>query len=334
VNNPLTKSQPERSDPTARGVSLTNDDAFDNIIRSAGATISRRDSIRVALSGFAALVMWRSGIRDASAQVTDCLCNGQTYKPATQCCISIDEGDFVVQKNPIANLSQCPDRVAHPGHTCLPDGCGSATDGSNQWVPNSFLGAPFGGCCNNHDCCYDRCNSTKSTCDTTFGGCLLSSCASTFSSIPVLAAECAAVSGIYYSAVALTTNGQNAFGASQQLSCDCCGTAPCMQTCQGGNCGAFSSCNNDCGVCFQSTDGSGACSPGDNPCTTYQTCNSQSDCPSGSACTPNTCCGPQGICQPICSGVSPAPPASAVVSKLRRNVQRSAAKVLTPSGYR
>src|ERR1700733_15182216 len=97
----LNKSQPTGPAPAIHNVALTNDDAFDNIIRSVGSTISRRDSIRVALGGLGALVMWRWGIGDASAQVGNCLCNGTLYNPASQCCVSTDDGDFIVQKNPI-----------------------------------------------------------------------------------------------------------------------------------------------------------------------------------------------------------------------------------------
>lgn len=300
-------------------------DAFDNIARSAGAGFSRRESLALAFKGVAALVLWRSGVKLAYAQVANCLCGGMLYDPSVQCCIS----GSIVAKNPIAQLSQCPSPVAHPGHVCKPNGCGS--DYSHYVVPNSYFGAPFGPCCNAHDCCYDECNSSKASCDTALQSCLVASCDATFSTSGIiqshLRSNCESVANLYYDAV--HSLGMSAWTAAQEQSCDCCGDSNCPQTCQGAACFSLGMCADSC-FCFESTDASGACCPS-TPCAGIQTCSSSADCPPGSACTPNTCCGPQGVCQVLCSFVSPAPGAGAKLSQIRKAA--SSAPVLTTAGY-
>jgi RHS repeat-associated protein len=55
-------------------------------------------------------------------------------------------------------------------------GCGSGP--SQPWVPNNPLGYPFLDCCNEHDRCYDDCETkpSRAQCDNTFCSCLASKC--------------------------------------------------------------------------------------------------------------------------------------------------------------
>lgn len=305
---------------------LETSEAFDNIARSAGSVVSRRESIVLALKGIAALALWSAGVRKARAQVANCLCGGMLYDPVSQCCVS----GSIVPKNPIANLAQCPTPTSHPGHVCKPNGCGS--DYSHYVVPNSYFGAPFKPCCDTHDCCYDTCNSSQASCDLALQSCLVASCDATFSTTGAiqkrLRSSCESVAGVYFDAV--HKFGGSAWTAAQQQSCDCCGTSTCPQACQGNACFSLGRCADNC-FCFESTETSGACCPS-TPCAGIQTCTTSADCPQGSACTPNTCCGPQGVCQVLCTFVTPAPPTVAAVSpKLRKAAASS--PVLTTAGY-
>ena len=98
-----------------------------------------------------------------------------------------------------------------------------------------------------------------------------------------------------------------------------CGQVCCAagQVCQDGTCvtpnvcttgftcgGALTSCNDNCGFCFDTTEGH-ACTA-DFFCGGAQTCTTSQDCPSGQVCTLNTCCG-NNVCGPLCGGGGTAP---------------------------
>lgn len=293
--------------------------AFDNIARSVGAVTSRRESMTLALKGLGALGLWRLGVQNAYAQVANCLCNGMLYDPAKQCCVS----GSILAKNPVADLSKCPNLTAHPGHVCKSNGCGS--DYSQYVVPNSYFGASFKGCCDAHDCCYDACKSAKGSCDTNLRSCMVASCDTTFPAAvsPRFRSQCEGVAGYYFDAVN-SGSGLSAWTAAQQASCDCCSSAACPAVCQGAACSSLGMCAAGC-YCFQSTGGAGACCPS-TPCSGIKTCSTAADCPTGSACTPNTCCGAQGVCQVQCSYVTPAP--AVAPTALSRT-----GKVATTAGY-
>jgi secretory phospholipase A2 len=154
-----------------------------------------------------------------------CLCNGQTYDPVTACCTA----SGVVQKNPIANLAACPNKVADPTHTCIPNGCGGQ---GGVPVPNSYGIAEFRSCCNTQDCCYDTCNGNKANCDLDLFACISGSCA-IYALFPTLLPSCLTVAAVYYAFVA-SPLGSKYFTAAQQQACDCCGTQTCPQSCAGG----------------------------------------------------------------------------------------------------
>jgi hypothetical protein len=268
---------------------------FDNIARAVGSATSRRDAFKAMLGGLAGVALMRLGIPTAWAAGT-CLCNGQTYDPNTGCCTPTG----VVQKHPIANLAQCPNKVPDPTYTCVPNGCGPAGGPS---VPNNFGAAQFRPCCNLHDCCYGSCNSDKKACDEDFGLCLFSECATAYPGENIIGfiirEMCVAVEETYR--LAVSSLGGDAYDAAQQQACDCCGAQPCV-SCNpaGGECGALPPCNGggDC-VCLTTVVGGSACVHGDSLCRVYA-----GFCPDGFVGV-FACCGADQpvlpTCLPLCS---------------------------------
>lgn len=273
------------------------DNAFDNFTRSLGSQGSRRDVLKVSVLGvFSTLA---GGLLPRPAQAAaDCLCGRQLYDPALQCCLP---SGAIANKHPVADLAACPNKVAHPGYSCTPNGCGAA--GGTQY-PSQYGAASFLGCCNGHDCCYGECNQAKAGCDNTFYSCMTGSCDAaypvtlvqvgpiTVDSNKIKRAACKAAAGAYYQAV--NQAGGDAFTAAQQAGCDCCGTQPCP-TCPGGTCGALPSCQDPGCVCFQTIEGRGFCHLPQS-CAGLPTCSSSAGCPSGWACVSVTCCGSTPIC--------------------------------------
>jgi group XII secretory phospholipase A2 precursor (PLA2G12) len=320
-------------DPTECHVGITANQIFDNLTRSLGNGISRRQAFGLFIKSLVAVALTEIGIRTTWADGT-CLCNGQTYDPTSQCCVS----GTVVTKHPIANTAQCPNKVPNQGHatTCSTtpsscyDGCGSKTSFfSPDWLPQGFLNADFSGCCNNHDLCYSTCNASKATgCDLPFLRCMSASCVSSLGLIVVefpevgiqLLGYCAAMADLYYAAVAL--GGGTPFEAAQSDACDCCPESTCPQSCAGSICGSLPACagGGDC-VCFTDTEGNGACVHGSTPCAGAQTCATTADCPAGSACLHTSCCGSFGVCGPLCNPVVPATATSA--ASIRPNLIKS-----------
>ena len=280
---------------------ITQSGLFDNLARSVAGTTSRRGALRVALTGLAGLALSKIGINTAWA-AANCLCNGTVYDSATACCTATG----VVQKNPIADLARCPSKVAHAGHTCVPNGCGGS---GGVGVPNSFLAANFLPACNTHDCCYDRCNSVKATCDSDFRSTLRASCTAAYPGTGFIESRkrslCLSTADTYFDFV--DSRGQTYYDEAQRQSCDCCGTQTC-QTCAGSSCGSLPRCSAtlpDC-VCFSTPEGAGACIPGSTPCRGLQACTSSAQCPPGYGCAATSCCGTgSGVCGPLCSDVTP-----------------------------
>lgn len=291
-------------DETAR-----QDTLLDNLARSVAGTTSRRNAFRLAFTGLAGMALSRLGINTAWA-AANCLCNGTVYDSATACCTSTG----VVQKNPIADLARCPGKVAHPGHTCVPNGCGGS---GGVPVPNSFLAANFLPACNTHDCCYDRCNANRGGCDTDFQATLRASCNAAYPGTGFLdsrkRAMCLSTADTYYEFV--RDRGQPYYDQAQRQSCDCCDTQNC-RTCAGGACGNLPRCSAtlpDC-LCFTTPEGTGACIPGSTPCAGLRSCTSSSQCPPGYGCAVTSCCGSGGVCGPLCTDVSPTVTARRVAS--------------------
>lgn len=274
---------------------------FDDLTRSIASSPSRRVALKSTFLALSGVVLAKIGIRPAWA-AANCLCNGVVFDSDLSCCTSTG----VVQKNPIADLARCPSRVANAAHTCVPNGCGGA---GGVGVPNSFGAANFRPSCNTHDCCYDRCNSARATCDTSFQADLLASCAAAYPGTGALQSiqrgSCNAAANTYYGFV--NSQGQTYYDAAQRASCDCCGTQACP-TCAGGACGNLPRCaavNPDC-LCFTTPEGGGACIPGSTPCAGLRACSRSADCPPGFGCAVTSCCGGGGVCGPLCTDVTPA----------------------------
>ena len=288
--------------PTQQGGRLSSEDLFDNLARSMAGSLSRRDVLKIAVAGLAGIALAKLGIKTAWAGA-NCLCNGTPYDPNLACCTPTG----VVQKNPIADLTRCPGKVPNATHTCVPNGCGSNGGIS---APNGFFAADFLPSCNDHDCCYDRCNSVKATCDTDFQTYLRAACMTAYSGTSFIESKkrgmCISTADTYYDAV--NKFGQSPYDAAQKQSCDCCGPNPCTTPCAGGACGNLPRCsanNPDC-LCFTTPEGDGACIPGSTPCAGLRPCTSSADCPPGYGCAVTSCCGNFGVCGPLCSDVTPA----------------------------
>jgi len=274
---------------------------FDDIARVIGSNIPRRKALKLAVAGLAGAALVELGIRPAWAFET-CDCNGQSYDTDVSCCTP----SGVQQKHPIVDLNACPNKVAHPGFTAVPNGCGPSGSVVTPVIPNGFGAADFTPCCDTHDVCYGTCNTVKANCDNGFLTCLQGACMAAYSgsgiSTTVKRNACLRVAGIYFSAV--SNRGQNAYDAAQREACDCCATQSCSN-CTPGTCGTFTQCapNSDppegC-FCFQTAEGGGKCSK-NFFCASTAFCTSSSQCGSGSVCVVNTCCGPQGYCTPICT---------------------------------
>lgn len=274
---------------------------FDDLTRSIASSPSRRTALKTTCLALTGMALAKIGIRPAWA-AANCLCNGVVYDSALSCCTPTG----VVQKHPIADFTRCPSRVPNAGHTCVPNGCGGS---GGVGVPNSLGAANFRPSCNTHDCCYDRCNSTRATCDTDFRANLQAVCAAAYPGSGVVQSmqrgSCNSAANTYYGFV--NRFGQTYYDAAQRESCDCCGAQPCV-TCAGGACGNLPRCaanNADC-LCFTTPEGGGACIPGSTPCAGLRACSSSSDCPPGFGCAVTSCCGGGGVCGPLCTDVTPA----------------------------
>lgn len=275
---------------TSVSVSEVSESSFDNFSRSVGSQMNRRDVLKVSFLGMFSVLFGGLGLKEAWA-AADCLCGGQLYDPATGCCTPTG----VKPKYPIANLDSCPNRVAHSGYTCVPNGCGAS---GGQSFPGSFGAASFISCCNGHDCCWGNCNNDRNDCDNGFLACLQASCDAAYPSTSILNkiknGTCRATASSYFLGVQTDKWGTPAYVAAQQAACDCCGAEPC-KTCPGGSCGALPSCQDPGCVCFQTIEGKGFCHLPQS-CTGLANCSSTASCPSGWACVSVTCCGPNPIC--------------------------------------
>ncbi|WP_166880493.1 hypothetical protein [Massilia mucilaginosa] len=292
---------------------LGADHGFDHFSRALGSQIGRRDVIKVALSGAVSALLGGIGMKQAWA-AANCLCGRQLYDVATQCCTP----SGVRPKHPLADLAACPDRVAHPGHVCRPNGCGAA---GGQSFPSAFGAARFGACCDSHDCCWGNCNSQRDSCDGNFHDCLRASCEAAYpprinvlglDSNRIRRASCRATARTYFEGVQSGRWGTPAYVAAQQAACDCCAAQAC-KTCPGGSCEALPSCEDPGCVCFQTIEGSGFCHA-PQACAGLSGCASSASCPPGWACVSVTCCGGNPVCIQPCvaaSGARVAPFAAA-----------------------
>lgn len=219
---------------------------FDRLARTLASGVSRRVLLRGLAAGVVASFYSRVSLRAATPPAGTC--SGVTYDPQTQCCVL----GAVRQKHPIDRVAFCPDRVAHPGHVPVFNGCGSGFFGG--LVPNRFRAANFKSACNAHDLCYEDCSASQDTCDINFLNDLLDQCLAAYPPSNARGRErqrqeCEARAQQYYTVVSGPL-GRDAYEIAQSNACDCCP----------GDCG-------ECGPCDDCVDGSCL-----SRCTGDQTC--------------------------------------------------------------
>lgn len=208
---------------------------FDGLSRRLATTRSRREVVR--LFGGSAL----------GAVVAGTVAPWFTSSVAASHCIV---------EYPPADLVNCPNKRPHPGNTRGSNGCGPAN--SDFRPPQSFGRASFTVPCNNHDICYETCNTPKSNCDGTFGDQLVDTCIATYSGSFLMETVCIVVAGAYE--LAVTVGGGSAYEAGQTKDCECCQPVPhiwcqCNRTCYTNAAQCTSECRASLG-CF-----TGICAP-------------------------------------------------------------------------
>ena len=157
--------------------------------------------------------------------------------------------DCIIEYPP-ANLDDCPNKRQHPANVRSSNGCGPAN--SDFRPPQGFGAASFTIPCNNHDICYETCNTPKSQCDTTFGDQLVDTCIATYNGSFFLETVCIVVAGLYEAAV--TLGGGDAYDAGQTKDCECCRPVPkvycgCNQKCYTNGSDCLAECHTSLG-CF------------------------------------------------------------------------------------
>ena len=301
---------------------------FDDLTRALGQGASRRTVLKGLLGAAFGGVLAAAGVRAPRVALAATTCNGVPYDPTTQCC----EVGGVQPVHPIADLDLCPNRVPHPGHVPEFNGCGPAQGFISHIIPNRigpYRNIDFTQACNNHDICYDTCNSVKSTCDRNFLADMTAACTAAYSGrgwfARYMRTACTADAYLYYTAVSKTSTGTDAYESAQKEACDCC--AICAECGGAGDercCNGF--CRSECLVgyhrdpntcdCVKDDDGGGKggdcppCQTGTYPnCVPDSSqdgnnCNACGVCASG-VCVPDlnrgcpTCkqCGAGGVCE-------------------------------------
>jgi hypothetical protein len=262
---------------------------FDELSRALGRGASRRTVLKGILGAAFGGVLAAAGVRAPRlAEAAAPLCNGVPYTPGLQCCAPAG----VQTLYPIADLDLCPDRVPHPGHVPEFNGCGPAKGFSHFIIPNKIgpsRNIDFTQACNNHDICYDTCNSAKSGCDEAFLLDMSTACAAAYPGRGTydryMRNACVADSTLYFYAVSQTDAGTDAYESAQKLACDCCSVCQeCGGTSDGRCCG---------GTCYD------ACPEGKERDPQTCECKCASSCPPGQHQDPETC-----ACEDLCEGVT------------------------------
>jgi hypothetical protein len=265
---------------------------FDSIARLAASELPRRQVLKIALTGFAGAIV--ASLTPKQARADTCDCNGESYDSNTQCCTP----SGIQERNPITNLSDCPDRVSIGDFPAPSNGCGPDGGVLTPIIPNHFGSADFFTCCNHHDECYGTCNDVKDDCDTSFLSCLTAACMGAYPPgsgllINIVNSVCDAVASIYYGAV--HNFGTDAYNAGQEARCYCCPAPDPQQPC----CPQAKICGDQCCSPEESCI-NGSCCPqgsvcGNQCCAPGQTCVNGSCCPNASVCL-DQCCSPDQFC--------------------------------------
>jgi hypothetical protein len=143
------------------------------------------------------------------------------------CCFNGERQD----KNPIADLALCPNRVPHPGFVPTANGCTGVPNNPmavlhslDQAYLNSHLNKGWiTTACDGHDLCYDGCNNEKSFCDSNLGTDIDKVCFQDFSGSGegLYLLECLGLSKVYEGVV--RTPLFPFYDNAQKKACDCCG---------------------------------------------------------------------------------------------------------------
>jgi hypothetical protein len=262
---------------------------FDDLARALGRGASRRQVLKGLLGTALGGVLATIGIRAPRPAIAAApLCNGVLFDPATQCC----EPAGVQPLYPIAELDLCSNRVPHPGHVPSFNGCGPAKGFSHFVIPNKIgptRNIDFTEACNNHDVCYDTCNSSKSGCDQGFLADMTAACADAYPGRSrynqYMRQACVTDATLYFYAVSQTSAGTDAYESAQSLACDCC------STCQ--ECGGAGD-DRCCGsICHDACPEGKHHDPGTCECVCTSTC------PPGQHQNPDTC-----ACEDLCANVT------------------------------
>ncbi len=249
--------------PVQRIAEAKNDYVFDNIARTLGSSLTRREALIAAATGLTGILLARFGINTAWA-ATSCICGGLQYDPQSACCTA----SGIVQKYPIINSSQCPNKVPHI-YSCQGNGCGAQ---GGLHFPHQYGLASFLNACNTHDCCYGTCNSSKSDCDIDFFQAMENECkrAYPYHLFPHILPMCIQAANSY--ATAVIAFGKGAYDAAQIASCECCGTSTCgglctpdSYPCIGINDPVLNCCLNGYSCSGGAAGISKCCAPGDSP---------------------------------------------------------------------
>lgn len=233
----------------------TTPTAFDQLAQlTAAGSLSRRQVLARAF-GLAAVAMLPSWVPFAQAKRAAAILNAQTS---------------------ISDVGKCPPRARGRCDSSYAD-VGPWTPACKSAVPNNFR-PEFNGCgpakwgklpsllralaraadrpalltsftegCNEHDCCYGTCGSSKAVCDDRFRAGLIEACKRTAKDLSPLGtvlsltyeAYCLTLADSFYLVVAETGQGKDAFHDAQKEVCVCCEgeqeTGPCGgKTCNPG----------------------------------------------------------------------------------------------------
>ena len=145
-------------------------------------------------------------------------CDGQIYTLATSCC----ENNNVINKNPIADLDECPNRVPNPNWTFQFDGCSNVPDNPAGGSDTQFSNPARTGPCDNHDRCYQTCDPSSGArlaCDQQMRTEMRAVCDNSSEGF-IIRALCRGFANDYYNGLRLFGGG--AFEDRQRQVCNCC----------------------------------------------------------------------------------------------------------------
>lgn len=233
--------------PPARKV--TSEEIFDNLSRSMAGMVSRREVLKMAITGFATMALSKLGIK--SAWAGSCLCNGVIpFDPSYQCCTP----GGVVAKHPITDLNKCAATlVPSSSFSCNPKGC------ADLFGPPVFNFAFkfYDSDCNSLYCCLATCQSNASICGVNFTTSINPSltCAHLLLGItsPKGFAEYALcmIAGDYLRKMNVYVGFTMIHERLQKLGCDCCNSQNCSCTEPNHTCASINDLYPSCCTAYQ-----------------------------------------------------------------------------------